>query len=334
MTLHIATSPYVSTCARKALRIPINTVPDDWMIGPCDVDLDRQMRLRAEYWERIWPHPHPGYRTPHTKTLRTLGADERVVVWMSPSVTDRVALWAFCSHRLRHKPTRPDLSLIVVGEIVPTAPPLLFNDAYFRINPTILRRARWTERPLLLDEVRERAHFWKVLTMPVPILSAKHPRTMPSHEELFAMGTYQAGFFPRRSEHRLSLSTLDTLLLSLVDETPGTPADIMVRSGEDGEIWKWMHLTGDIFLFDRLAQWAKHGVSPALHAEPWQAPSGWNTARYTLTDTGRAILRDGLTSIDQAPPLPIWGVTAYDPKNPWVVVEEAEGRPVLRLLTA
>ena len=57
-------------------------------------------------------------------------------------------------------------------------------------------------------------------------------------------------------------------------------------------------------------------------------------AKYTLTAHGRSLLRDGLTSLDQAPPLPIWGVTAYDPKNPWVVVEEPGAWPHLRRLGA
>lgn len=69
-----------------------------------------------------------------------------------------------------------------------------------------------------------------------------------------------------------------------------------------------------------------------LKAKPWTAPNGWRTALYSITSLGKSILRDGLTSIDQAPPLPIWGVTAYDRNNPWVVVEEAGKGMRLRVL--
>ena len=143
------------------------------------------------------------------------------------------------------------------------------------------------------------------------------------------MGAYQAGFFPRQTERGLSLSSLDALLLGPLADRPATPATIISRDGEEGNLVKWMHLTGDVILFERIVEWTKHGAAPALIAEP--GPHPWRS-RYALTDTGRAILRDGLTSIDQAPPLPIWGVTAYDPKNPWIVMEGAEGRPHLRRL--
>jgi hypothetical protein len=54
--------------------------------------------------------------------------------------------------------------------------------------------------------------------------------------------------------------------------------------------------------------------------------------RYRLTAAGEAIKRHGLTEIAQGPPWPMWGVTAYDPADPWVVVnDQVEGLRLRRL---
>jgi len=336
MPLHIATSWAVGPHVRRGMRISVPFISDGWLMGPCAFDPEVHLRLRPDFWS-FWPAPkreRASYTASFRRILTALAADEPVVIWSSPDWNDRVAVWAFCSYRLYHRPTRPDLSLVVVGELVPANPPLLFEDGYLRVDPALARQAWETKRSLSLNEVREKARFWRKLTAPSPILSGKPLRETNLRKELFTMGTYQAGFFPRQTERGLIvLSTLDALLLGCANKTPSNPANVLMRRGSKGEeLRRWMHLTGDISLFERLAQWAKHTSPAALHAEPYQAPNGWLTARYTLTDTGRAILRDGLTSIDQAPPLPIWGVTAYDPKNPWVVVESAEGRPHLRRL--
>jgi hypothetical protein len=330
MTIHVATSMYVGPDVRRGMRVPVSFVSESWLLGPCSLDPAVHMRLRADFWNEE-PIIRRSYTTSFRRVAKALAADEPVVIWSTPLYNDRVAIWAFCSFRLLHRPAHPDLSLVVVGEIVPAHPPLLFDEGWVRTNPALARKAWETIRPLSVAEVREKADFWKKLTAPSPILSGRPPRETPSRKELFAMGTYQAGFFPRRTERGLALSRLDALLLGCARKAPATPPRFISRAGERGELLNWMHLTGDIFLFNRLAQWAKRG---ALHAKPYIAPNGWHTALYNMTDTGRAILRDGLTSIDQAPPIPIGGVPAYDPKDPWVVVEEPGKRPHLRRLGA
>ena len=55
-------------------------------------------------------------------------------------------------------------------------------------------------------------------------------------------------------------------------------------------------------------------------------------ARYRLTAAGDAIKRHGLTEIAQGPPLPMWGATAYDPADPWVVVNDQAGQQRLQRL--
>ncbi|MDC3954571.1 hypothetical protein [Polyangium jinanense] len=312
------------------MRLPVNVVADGWLVGPCVRDLQDQMRMRADYWEYRGTDRRK-FLVPYRRALDALAADEPVVIWTSPSWDDRVALWALCFQRLQHRPTEPDLSLVVVGEHEERKPPITFGIGYVSLKPAMARRAWETMRSLSLREVREKALFWKKLTAPSPILSGNPPRETRSRKEFFELGAYQAGFFPRLSERGLSLSTVDTLMLDLVDDTPRTPARIFMREGAKGDVFRqWFDLTGDVIHFKRIVQWATHEPA-ALIADLHGQPHMWR-ALYSLTAHGRSLLHDGLTSLDQAPPFPIWGVTAYDRKDPWVVVEEAGGRPHLRRL--
>ena len=54
-------------------------------------------------------------------------------------------------------------------------------------------------------------------------------------------------------------------------------------------------------------------------------------ARYRLSDRGHAFKRDGWGEIVRGAPLAMWGVTAYSPLAPWVVVEDNAGRQHLQL---
>lgn len=331
MTLHIATSHDVGLTARRGMHVSVRSTNDGLLVGPCVLDLEATMRLRRDFWAEVWTYPR-AYVPPYRRVLAALAAAEPVVVWTSLKWNDRVALWAYCFHRLQHHPTQPDLSLIFIGEYEERHARISFGIVYVTLEPVMARQAWSAARPLSLREVREKARFWKKLTAPAPILSGKPIHETRATKELIELGAYQAGLFPRQYAGGLTLSTLDALLLGCVNKTPSNPARIVMRRGSKGEeLSRWMSVTGDIILFHRLAQWAKRG---ALHAKPWTAPNGWQTAKYTLSAHGRALLRDGLTSIDQAPPLPIWGVTAYDPNNPWVVVEEPGARPHLRRLGA
>jgi hypothetical protein len=328
MTLHIATSHDVGLAVRRGMRESVRFVPDGWLVGPCASDPEVHMRLRADLWGLQGPK-RAGFVTSFRRVLDALAANEPVVVWTSPAWNDRVALWALCSFRLQRWPTQPDLQLVVVGEHKASDRPPSFGTGYVSVKPAMARRAWETARPLSLSEVREKALFWKKLAAPVPILSGKALRETRARQELFELGAYQAGFFPRLSAHGLSLSTLDALLFACIDEAGSLPGEVFMREGDKGEeLRQWFDLTGDVALLERLVQWAKHEPA-AMIADLRGQPHMWR-ARYKLSDTGQSILRDGLASIAQAPPLPIWGVTAYDPKDPWVVVEEAGGRPHLR----
>ncbi|WP_437751822.1 hypothetical protein [Sorangium sp. So ce1389] len=138
------------------------------------------------------------------------------------------------------------------------------------------------------------------------------------------LSTYQAGFFPRMDGRALALSRFDELLFSCLDRQWSTPVNVFVRRSPAGdELRKWLTHTGDVFLAMRLRQWAGHGGDKAaLESEPYQPENFMKAARYRLSDVGDAIQRSGLSEIGQGAPLPVWGVTAYDPLAPWVVVDD------------
>jgi hypothetical protein len=179
------------------------------------------------------------------------------------------------------------------------------------------------------------ALFWRKLSGRAPILSGKGDRAARGREQLFALGTYQAGFFPRLDAHRLALSRFDELLFSGLEQQQwSTPVEMFVSRGAAGEeLRKWLGFTGDFFLAIRLAQWATHnGSDAALLSEPCKGRSEMNAARYRLSDVGHAIKNHGLVEISRGAPLPVWGATAYDPLAPWVVVDDHAGRQQIQQL--
>jgi hypothetical protein len=177
------------------------------------------------------------------------------------------------------------------------------------------------------------ASQWRKLTGRSPILSGKGRSASREGQKLLALGGYQAGFFPRLGLSGPILSRFDELLFSTLEKGWLTAADVFVSRGSSGEDLRrsWLPLTGDVFLSFRLAQWASHGGgAAALLSEDYRADNVMMSARYRLSEAGRAMQRSGLASIDQGPPLRVWGATAYDPLDPWVLTDEPDHQQRLR----
>lgn len=96
----------------------------------------------------------------------------------------------------------------------------------------------------------------------------------------------------------------------------------------------WMIRISDCSFAVRLRQWAEHrGAEAALESVPYRTDRApMLEARYRLSAVGDEIKRRGLAEIAQGPPLPVWGVTAYDPRAPWVVVDDHAGQKRLQRL--
>lgn len=152
-------------------------------------------------------------------------------------------------------------------------------------------------------------------------------------KQLIELGGYQAGFFPRLGARGLVLSRFDELLFACLGQQWSTAADVFVSRGAAAEEMrhKWLSLTGDIFLTIRLAQWANaDGNTAALLSEPFRAENRMMTARYRVSDMGQALGRDGLGAIGKGALLPLWGGRAYDPADPWVVIDDDAGAQRIR----
>ncbi|WP_438002515.1 hypothetical protein WMF26_45465 [Sorangium sp. So ce185] len=155
-------------------------------------------------------------------------------------------------------------------------------------------------------------------------------------KDLVELGTHQAALFPRLDGSALTLSWVDELLFACLDKDWSTPADVFMHRSSAGEELRdgWGMRIGDRFLAMRLRQWAEHrGAEAALESVPYRPDRPpMLEARYRLTAVGDQIRRHGLDEIAQGAPLPVWGVTAYDPLAPWVVVDHGTAHQrVLRL---
>ena len=155
------------------------------------------------------------------------------------------------------------------------------------VTPAEARRALEHARPLSITRAREMALFWRKLSGRTPILSGKGDRAAPGRKELFMLGDYQAGFFPRKAARGLLLSRFDELLFSCLGEDGSPPVEVFVSRAAAGEALRsWLGATGDVFLAARLAQWARHGgAEAALESEPLDPENVMKAARYS---TGRA----------------------------------------------
>lgn len=326
MTIHVATTEELGRAVRRGIREPVGVVADNLLVGPCAAAAEAHVEARCAYWG-LKGRERSRFVGAARAVLQALASGERVVVWTSGRWADTVAMFAVCAWRLASWPMEPDMDVVVLGGPGGSG----FGPQVVRVLPADARRGRGEARSLSLTRVRELARSWRRLSSASPILAGARA---PVRQPLAALGGYQAGFFPGVVEGRLVLSRFDALLFSCVGEGWSTPLNVFVRRGEAGEeLRKWSSFTGDVFLAARMAQWAGHGGGEAaLESEPHRAENVMKAARYRLSEAGRALLREGLVSLDRGAPLPVWGGVAYDPRAGWVVVGEHAGRQRLRRL--
>lgn len=336
MTIHIATSGDLGRVVRRGLHIPVCTVPvsDNWLVGPCGSTPEAYPQARCDYWG-MQGRERAQFLRSFREIMKAIDSRRHIVIWMSRLGSDTVALWALCAWRQRRWPNQPNLGLVILGGPTEADDATGVGSGFIRVTPAGARLGLDQMRSLSLTRVREMALFWRKLSDRAPILSGKGNRDARGREQLFTLGAYQAGFFPRLDVDRLVLSRFDELLFSCLEKQHwSTPVEVFVSRGAAGEeLRKWLDFTGDFFLAIRLAQWARHnGSDAALTSEPYKPERKMNAARYRLSDTGHAIKEHGLTEIAQGAPLPVWGATAYDPLAPWVVVTDHTGHQRIQQL--
>lgn len=316
MPLHVATSLDIGTAVRRSLRLHVHLVPDNLLVGPCASSPDAHREARSSYWD-FDKRERTHFRASLDEVMKAVSSRSRLVVWTSRLWSDTVALWALCAWRLLHRPLDPKIDIAVVG----TASDHAFGRGSIRVTGADVRAGLGSAHPLSLTHAREMARFWRKLTARSPILASTAGRPARGREDLFAIGTYQAGFFPRLIASRPILSRVDELLFSCIEGRWSTPADVFMRSSTAGEaLREWASHTGDVFIARRLQAWAEHdGGRAAMEHEPHRPERCMLEARYRLSAAGEKLVQDGLDDIAQAPPLAVGGAVAYDPLASWVV---------------
>jgi hypothetical protein len=195
-----------------------------------------------------------------------------------------------------------------------------FSRGFVHVKPADARRGLDDARALSRTRVLHMARSWRKVSGRSPVLSTEGGR-----KDLEALGTHQAAFFPRVDGSKLTLSRIDELLFSCLGKDWLAPVDVLVqRSSASAELLKiWMIRISDCYFAMRLRQWAEHrGAEAALESMPYRTDRPpMVEARYRLTAVGDKIKQHGLAEIAQGAPLKVWGVAAYDPLAPWVVVD-------------
>lgn len=319
MTIHIATSAEIGKAVRRGLRLPVSVVSDNLLVGPCASDPEAHLEQRCDFWGLL-RRDRTRFRTSFRGLVAAVQSPQPVVVWASPLWSDTAALWGLCAWRLGRGRDEPDLDLVMLGDAADAG----FGRGSLGVTPAGARGSMGAARALSRSRVQEMARWWRKLSGRSPVLSAEREPARRERAALVDLGTYQAGFFPRMSGRGLALSRFDEVLFSCLDRQWSTPVDVFVRRSPAGEeLRKWLTMTGDVFLAMRLRRWATHqGAGAALESEPCQPGNVMRDARYRLSDAGDEIRRDGLAEMGRGAPLPIWGVVAYDPLDPWVVTDE------------
>ncbi|WP_437956097.1 DUF1835 domain-containing protein [Sorangium sp. So ce119] len=319
MSIYVTTNDDIRRAVRRGLRLPVRFLRDNVLEGPCASVPEDHCEQRCDYW-KLRGRERTQFRSSFDDLVSAMKSRQRIILWTSGLWRDRLMLWALCAWRLRYRPEHPDLDIVVLGD----APEDGFSRGFVHVKPADARRGLDEARALSRTRVQQMARSWRRLSSRSPVLSTEGGRADRAREDLVALGTHQAAFLPRMDDSALTLSWVDELLFACLSKDWLTPVDVFMHRSSAGEELRdgWGTRIGDYFLAMRLRQWAEHrGAEAALESVPYRPDRPpMLEARYRLTAVGDEIKRRGLVEIAQGAPLPVWGVTAYDPLAPWVVV--------------
>jgi hypothetical protein len=285
---------------------------------------------------RAWWHSATFKKWDHLYSL-DVRWEMPVVLWVSTSIVERVDLWRTCSW-LRHLGVATRDVLILEFDKVPSGsipeePPPPFDHRWSvpdHPDDVLLERLR-TARPWPRARYDRAVRLWDQYVDADPSRFVRScTQGAPGFPELAPLWTFLSAFFPRRTgDGALRLSRFDELLLTILSGEWLTPLNVYVHKSQAGdELLQWLSATGDLFLADRLAQWARHGSRAVEREAGPRRDVKMMSSVYRLTEAGRRLRDEGLQQLSDAPPLPIAGIEAYAPSSPWVL---AEGGEVVRL---
>ncbi|WP_437796212.1 DUF1835 domain-containing protein [Sorangium sp. So ce693] len=305
---------------------------DRLIIGPSRLDAIEHAQTR-EAW-RSSPEESSN-RDPYGKEWDQLYSsdihwDLPVVLWASSSLHERVNLWRTCNWLRQLEFAYRDVLILDFNPVrtrIPEKPMPPFDcSASVSDHPDeVLLERLSNARPWLRERYNRAVRLWDLYTNANPLPFAQScARGVKGFPELAPLWALMSSFLPILTTKRaLRLSRFDELILTLLSAEWQTPAAVAVHKSQLGmELWQLLSCTGDLFLVDRLEQWADHDSSAAVERAPGPKPSTpMKSFVYRLTERGMK-LREGLDHLADAPSLPMAGIEAYSTSSPWVLLED------------
>ncbi|WP_437886498.1 hypothetical protein [Sorangium sp. So ce307] len=262
-----------------------------------------------------------------------------VVLWVTESLGDRVNLWRSCSWLREQGIPWSDVLIVEFQPVYGTmkrfpGPPRIprfdCSGSVVHHPDEVLLDRLGKARPWPVERCERAVRLWEsyVDENPLPFMESC-TRGVEGFPELTPLWGLLSCFFPRRTaEGTLRLSRYDELLLAILSaEEWQTPVKVICNNSQLGfDLRDLVSCTGDLFLGDRLAHWAKHDASAAVERAPGPKPPGYPMLSkvYRLTERGMRLRDEGLEQLTDAPILPIAGAEAYAASAPWVLLDDGQ----------
>jgi hypothetical protein len=324
----------------KKPRPDLIVLTDSLMAGPCKIDRDRHGEGRLAYWQFEFDRQEsPRRRLRPTivmdrnrldvisyrgfiAALASFPSDRPIVVWSTPSLSDRVTLW-WTLDAIDHLGL--DRNRIWTGQ------PCLDHEATeeslmgLGVYPeSAFLRGFESLQPLSAGLLRAGSGLWRSFAGPSPLLfeQACLKRRM-FFSEAITLLEYHARLFPgspRGRSGQLKLSFLDQFILGgLSTDDWKRPFDVLQADKEKFYFLMNM-LNGDQWMPRRLLDWSEHEKDNPLVVRRHERTgvNHFTRTSYLLTARGQTVRRDGMTSVADAPPLHVGGCSVHDPEHPWV----------------
>ncbi|WP_437658769.1 hypothetical protein [Sorangium sp. So ce1182] len=312
---------------------------ESFIIGPNRRDPLEHIRTREAWsssWEECSDRDDSGEKWDR---LYSSDVDWKppIVVWVSVSLNERVNLWRTCSWLQHLGIPRSDV-LIVELELVrgtmkrfsepPRIPPFNCSESVAHHPDEVLLDRLDKACPWPVERYDRAVRLWDSYADEnlLPFVESC-ARGVDGFPELASLWGLLSCFFPRRTtEGTLRLSRYDDLILTILSvEEWQTPVQVMCNKSDLGlHLRDLVSCTGDLFLRDRLAQWAKHDSSATVERAPGPKPPDYPMLSnvYRLTERGKRLRAHGLDQLRDAPSLPIAGSEVYSDSAPWVLLED------------
>ncbi|WP_437753229.1 hypothetical protein [Sorangium sp. So ce1389] len=309
---------------------------DCLIVGPSRRDPREHTRTRAVWFSSS--EEHPDTDESGEKWDRLCSPDVRweppVILWVSASLHERVNRWRTCSW-LRHCRIAHHKVLIIDFEPVPLSRaasqevltrPFACSESVSDHSDEILLDRLDKAQSWSAERYDRAVRLWDGYVDENPLSFVESCITgVEGFAELAPLWALLSCFFTRKTAGGLRLSRFDEIVFALLSSEWQTALALAVHESETRiHLWHLLSCTGDMFLEDRLNQWAKHDLSAAVERAPGPKPPGHPMLSkvYRLTERGMRLRDKGLDQLTDAPSLPVAGTEAYSASSPWVLLED------------